>query len=1095
MKKIFLLLASFIWLCQLGVESKANDKISFEQLAAMATFATFASNIDAKCGAPKDNGGLPPKFTFTVGLQIEEAAVDLRPSLDGLVKLLIAKAATARFECKEAETYRETIGAFVANLLTYVFVTESTTGGNSDKSAEVHKNPSSLVSKNTYSTLNDLWMEMENDATSKKIYEGLKKLGNSATSSPENQTSEIAKIEQSVSQTTGDSSQTNDNAISKINGLLFGSTVITPGVTEVSLEILSKAFKGKRGRLAGASLHLPISPLSLKQSYFTVLGSFESERSAIRHLKNLRRAKLGLEAVVYPPRIKGSYWIVVGASFASYSEALEEVVTAKKLHLASDAYVWSAWRHTEKLNKKPFRPVSSLMQPASWPDFLTEARADQDGAFYVSVAAAADQETALAKRDTLRSAHGLIPLIVYGPLAANQPWRVLIAAHTVREDAEKAVWMARRIGLSENPEVFRFVEPQISQWLPSDPALEVSSLELKRKVDGCLSAGQLTERTMQKCLGGYLSRDAFAACSDLIEQTPNKLPGSAAIVKCHLESLKSDLETTLDTPLLAQSGEISLLPEDKMAALVACKTKYPSNADATGFYDCAIPLKLTDNQIKAIECIKLPEKDAASCLLKISANGDISKLTEIFECKRKTELAGGVGLVNCFDKNLLPKKLTDTVNCTKSVNTEQALLDCFRNTEVNTEALSCLNEAANDKTVSLMCIKSRDPNLKKVFETRDCLKLSGDNTTKQLECMAKISGKDSLVTRSMACIDKKGDDSALCLAQAVGGIGSDLKKAADIAKCLKEADTGAANQSSCLAKAAGINDKDASVALCIASGKDPLDCATAVNPDLSRGVQAYNCAQSAGDTADMLENCSTAFNIGDKTTVKTAACLARSEGDNGKMAMCAMSSAVKLDEKTQKLIDCAASSQGHVEFALCASGANINAELRIAAECVSSTGGEPYSTVACAGGRLAIREFQKCVSSGMNIGSDNCFGKNNTIRKYWEDMAKVYSDAAKTAYNDFTKGPGEGNDLLKIGKTAETFANTAVKDTEKVVGDLGKASEKTVQEAGKGLEKGAQEVGKGLEKGAQEVEKGVQDLGKKSSEAGQYVADRIGIHW
>jgi hypothetical protein len=76
-------------------------------------------------------------------------------------------------------------------------------------------------------------------------------------------------------------------------------------------------------------------------------------------------------------------------------------------------------------------------------------------------------------------------------------------------------------------------------------------------------------------------------------------------------------------------------------------------------------------------------------------------------------------------------------------------------------------------------------------------------------------------------------------------------------------------------------------------------------------------------------------------------------------------------------------------------------EWMIAAQCAVSSGGVPVATGACIAGRLTLREIGKCFSTG-KIGSDGCFGKNNTI-------VVAFRDAA----HDITEGPGRNNEISK----------------------------------------------------------------------------------
>lgn len=446
----------------------------------------------------------------------------------------------------------------------------------------------------------------------------------------------------------------------------------------------------------------------------------------------------------------------------------------------------------------------------------------------------------------------------------------------------------------------------------------------------------------------------------------------------------------------------------------------------------------------------------------------------LYNCASKD----GADLTRCLP-NLVSEahieKVTKPVHCIETAKSEKGILACTKKFGVDTKGLDCIEQAGSDKEMALKCIAAKDPTLKSIADADACLKKAGDDNVKCAACASKMFGQDKAVTKAAACAALTDAGRVSCLVKATG-LGKDAEKAATLTTCLGDATKGADEHATCLATAAGLDPGRAKIALCLGSGKSALDCA-AGDKDLSQGVMAYKCASAAGDSADMLENCSEALNFGDKKTVKTAACLARSQGDSTKIGMCAASNVLNLTDDQRRLLDCAAVSQGAVEYALCISGVNMNAEFRTAAQCVASTGGEPISSASCTAGRLSLREFQKCAASGMKIGSDDCFGKNNTIRKYYEQLAKVYSDAGKTVFNDLTRGPGDNNTIVvavrDVGKIAGDAQATAVKATEdvakgvvhvqdearKVAENVAAAAQKATEEAKKVLEGAVNAVG------------------------------------
>jgi hypothetical protein len=144
-----------------------------------------------------------------------------------------------------------------------------------------------------------------------------------------------------------------------------------------------------------------------------------------------------------------------------------------------------------------------------------------------------------------------------------------------------------------------------------------------------------------------------------------------------------------------------------------------------------------------------------------------------------------------------------------------------------------------------------------------------------------------------------------------------------------------------------------------------------------------------------------------------------------------------------RLAACAVGSAGAVEFALCAAAPQMNPELRIAAQCAASSGGEPVTFATCTGGRLTVRELGKCI--GGEVGKD-CFGPNNTVRKYLEELAKIYGGAAATIANDLQHGLGPNNDIRKALEAAQGLAVGVAKGVGEAVQGVGQKAAEIVSE-------------------------------------------------
>lgn len=419
------------------------------------------------------------------------------------------------------------------------------------------------------------------------------------------------------------------------------------------------------------------------------------------------------------------------------------------------------------------------------------------------------------------------------------------------------------------------------------------------------------------------------------------------------------------------------------------------------------------------------------CILERAPVSDAKRAAAYYNCAKSGDTEATAECLSNLIGGAELKNIKKQGKCLSGAADTKAVLDCMKLGPAERALVSCFEAAGSDARAAAKCIVSRDKNLKAVIDGTRCVESAAGDRAKVAACAGVVFRADPKIVKAATCLEKTGADQAQCIADAAG-VGGDAANAAIVATCVTDEKKTTVDKLDCIAGIAGADREKTAIALCLASGgSSPVDCA-ALDPDLEKGVKAYKCASAAGDTAGMLENCSEAFNIGDKKTIKTVACLARSGGDNGRMAACAASGVLRLGKNEQRMLDCAGQSTGYTDFAICASGSNMNAEWRIAAECVTSTGGEPISSASCTAGRLTLRELQKCIAGGMKLGTDDCYGKNNTIRKYYDSLFKLYADAGKTAYHDLTKGLGKNNEFRVAGRKIDAFRQNVSKEIAKV---------------------------------------------------------------
>ena len=297
------------------------------------------------------------------------------------------------------------------------------------------------------------------------------------------------------------------------------------------------------------------------------------------------------------------------------------------------------------------------------------------------------------------------------------------------------------------------------------------------------------------------------------------------------------------------------------------------------------------------------------------------------------------------------------------------------------KAQKCLSNSSSEQTALTQCFGALLP--PEILQQTECLVGRAGSPKNVIGCFTSNNVTARKVAKGFDCATRKNistQEAAACAAVMVGG------DAAMIAACAtSSADSGAA-----------------------------LACMLKDKPELNAARQAYECASNATSAAAIVAYCS-----GDNFDPKAkamAACVANGGADfKSTAATCAASALVP--PQLANVVGCATKSTGAIDATLCIAAPSMNAELRMAMECASSTGGEPVSFVSCTAGRLTMAELTKCLSG--RVG-ESCFGPGNTL-----------VTAFNTVGNDLKNGLGESNDIVQ-----------AVKGVERFVADAGKSAGK-----------------------------------------------------
>lgn len=355
--------------------------------------------------------------------------------------------------------------------------------------------------------------------------------------------------------------------------------------------------------------------------------------------------------------------------------------------------------------------------------------------------------------------------------------------------------------------------------------------------------------------------------------------------------------------------------------------------------------------------------------------------------------------------------------------------------EIRAEALGQLSDATKIKDAVLKCEQLR----------------TQGSREEALRCFMELASLKNKDDKYLQCVldpakKPKGPQNSECIALLAGGEAA--LEAFERARCMGAQPTLALALGSCKS---GLNDVELKKAqklhACVQAASGPAQIAECALPNLSllAGDEAsLKCVASfSGSPVSAVPSSGPCANLHCLASANTdnarLQCLAPSLGpdaarlagclvdavDGRDAAMCAANKLLRLPPQLERVGTCAQSAAGELDFVMCASGASINEELRIAAQCAASSGGEPFSTLGCAAGRLTARELLKCLSG--DIGKEGgCFGPGNDLVRIGGGIGTALVDGIKNV----------------VGALAQTFENVAaglVKGVENLVGGIGRA--------------------------------------------------------
>lgn len=429
--------------------------------------------------------------------------------------------------------------------------------------------------------------------------------------------------------------------------------------------------------------------------------------------------------------------------------------------------------------------------------------------------------------------------------------------------------------------------------------------------------------------------------------------------------------------------------------------------------------------LSAIPVAARGEKNYLECASSSLDPGNIAaakKLITDAECLRAAN-NNAVAQAKCFGL-----KLPDSnpfVRCSQSASTAQEFATCaaLQNTDV-AMVQACQAEAGGDKARLALCV-------------------SGHKAPPRTQAIVKCTTSG-----------KNDDEIAACLLNEIGGT---AKAQFDAAKnCQKTAGGNATTFALCLSGGRLLDQKSRALVNCVGDEvkADAIGRCLAGSLIPSENVKdvrlVQECAKAAAGNSARLALCVAESKGLNEDQRRVLSCV-RNNISKEAAAGCIASGLIQ-DKNAAQAVSCAASSQGsYTQFALCVAAPQMNAEMRIAAECLTSTGGNPVAFAGCAGGRLTLKELEQCISGSWR-SEDGCFGENNEVVKALNEQEKALRQVMRaagleTAYDnmigDLKRGRlGENNEIVKVFNVVNIVmidGAHAAENVGKALGDTGRA--------------------------------------------------------
>lgn len=425
---------------------------------------------------------------------------------------------------------------------------------------------------------------------------------------------------------------------------------------------------------------------------------------------------------------------------------------------------------------------------------------------------------------------------------------------------------------------------------------------------------------------------------------------------------------TLVAPALPDLGRLQMCRDNAPTEQAFNRCVVTSAMSGMGHLSSDCLNRFRDDFVRAVACSAADPRlgdqlDTASAAAKCSEQSGADS-DDFHPCVATTLLGGQRrDLLNCATQNYTQSDIAYCALAARLTLEQPELIKCAKSDNTSVDLLAqCVAQQASGSHIATLgtCVSQHND----AFAVLSCL--AGDSLSSDERDMLSCANDAEDFTALRQCVGPHG--------QTVAG--------EQFWNCVYGSGESRDLTAHCLAST--LLDKNQQAYFACAQAGETLDVISCAGGRFlgANGQNYLQCATQDNGSALDIATCMGEQHLGQR---ERAIAKCGMEAD-GKAEILACIGGQYLGSNERRYVECAV--QNHFDLAgtaVCSLTDKLNPEMQIAVGCAVASGGEPMTFAGCTAGRLGARELEKCWRNGIG-GDDGCYGKNNTIRKFYEGV-------------------------------------------------------------------------------------------------------------